>query len=72
MGNTHRHRSYDECSIERTLQPHISRIPIKQLRHRDPQALTAVTGENIEIYGIKEVTLVHDNMAIPATFIICD
>eukprot|EP00971_Amphidinium_carterae_P008494 167668-Amphidinium_carterae.1 len=31
-----------------------SHIPIKQLRHRDPQALTAVTGENIEIYGIKE------------------
>eukprot|EP00971_Amphidinium_carterae_P018824 370676-Amphidinium_carterae.1 len=34
---------------------HFSRIPIKQLRHRDPQELTAVTGENIEIYGIKEV-----------------
>eukprot|EP00971_Amphidinium_carterae_P250116 4965192-Amphidinium_carterae.1 len=51
---------------------HFSHIPIKHLRHRDPQALTAITGENIEIYGIKEVTLVHDHMAIPATFIICD
>eukprot|EP00971_Amphidinium_carterae_P345485 6486472-Amphidinium_carterae.1 len=51
---------------------HFSHIPIKQLRHRDPQALTAVTGDNIEIYGIKEVTLVHDNLAIPTTFIICD
>eukprot|EP00971_Amphidinium_carterae_P290996 5778732-Amphidinium_carterae.1 len=51
---------------------HFSHIPIKPLRLRDPKALTAATGENIDIYGIKEVTLVHDNMAIPATFIICD
>eukprot|EP00971_Amphidinium_carterae_P087282 1727290-Amphidinium_carterae.1 len=53
-------------------QEDFSHIPTKPLQHQDPQALTAVTGENINIYGIKEVTLVHDNLAIPATFIICD
>eukprot|EP00971_Amphidinium_carterae_P220015 4367524-Amphidinium_carterae.1 len=70
MGNTHRHRCYYDRSV--ASRDHFSHIPIKPLRHGDPQALTAVTGENIDIYGIKEVMLVHDNMAIPATFIICD
>eukprot|EP00971_Amphidinium_carterae_P122950 2433662-Amphidinium_carterae.2 len=31
-----------------------------------------MSGENINIYGIKEVTLVHAHIAIPTTFIICD
>eukprot|EP00971_Amphidinium_carterae_P102364 2026543-Amphidinium_carterae.1 len=72
-GKSHRAILIDTGAITSvTSREHFSHIPIKELRHRDPQALTAVTGENIEIYGIKEVTLVHDNMAIPATFIICD
>eukprot|EP00971_Amphidinium_carterae_P044906 882839-Amphidinium_carterae.1 len=60
MGNTHRHRCYYECSIKRSLQPHTNQTTTT-LQLRDPQALTAVTGENIDIYGIKEMTLVHDN-----------
>eukprot|EP00971_Amphidinium_carterae_P201164 3992027-Amphidinium_carterae.4 len=31
-----------------------------------------VNGEQINIYGIKEVTLVYQNIAIPTTFIISD
>eukprot|EP00971_Amphidinium_carterae_P090355 1789167-Amphidinium_carterae.1 len=30
---------------------HFSHITIKPLRHENPQALTAVTGENIDIYA---------------------
>eukprot|EP00971_Amphidinium_carterae_P123465 2445201-Amphidinium_carterae.1 len=51
---------------------HFKHIPTKPLRQQDPQTLTAVNGEDIHIYGIKEVALVHDNLAIPAAFIICD
>eukprot|EP00971_Amphidinium_carterae_P135445 2683828-Amphidinium_carterae.1 len=51
---------------------HFNHMQTKPLRQQDPQTLTAVNGENIHIYGIKEVTLVHDNLAIPATFILCD
>eukprot|EP00971_Amphidinium_carterae_P308701 6134410-Amphidinium_carterae.2 len=47
-------------------------IPLKPLRQQDPPAPTAVNGEQINIYGIKEVTLVHHNIAIPTTFIISD
>eukprot|EP00971_Amphidinium_carterae_P289601 5750190-Amphidinium_carterae.1 len=53
-------------------QEHFNHIPTKPLRQQDPQTPTAVNGENVHIYGIKEVTLVHDYLAIPATFIICD
>eukprot|EP00971_Amphidinium_carterae_P204008 4048321-Amphidinium_carterae.3 len=53
-------------------QEHFTHIPTKPLRQQDPQTLTAMNGENINIYGIKEVTLVHDHLAIPTTFIICD
>eukprot|EP00971_Amphidinium_carterae_P085388 1689081-Amphidinium_carterae.3 len=53
-------------------QEHFTHIPTKPLRQQDPQTLTAVNGENIDIYGIKEVTLVHDHLAIPTMFIICD
>eukprot|EP00971_Amphidinium_carterae_P350922 6491808-Amphidinium_carterae.3 len=53
-------------------QEHFTHIPTKPLRQQDPQTLTAVKGENINIYGIKEVTPVHDHLAIPTTFIICD
>eukprot|EP00971_Amphidinium_carterae_P033999 669195-Amphidinium_carterae.1 len=55
-----------------TSQEHCTHIPTKPLRRQDPQTLTAVNGENINIYGIKEVTLAHDHLAIPTTFIICD
>eukprot|EP00971_Amphidinium_carterae_P126392 2503983-Amphidinium_carterae.1 len=51
---------------------HFNHIPTKPLRQQDPQTLTAVNGKDIHIYGIKDVTLVHENLAIPATFIICD
>eukprot|EP00971_Amphidinium_carterae_P275693 5470351-Amphidinium_carterae.1 len=64
MGSTHRHWNSDKCGF--------THIPTKPLRQQDPQTLTAINGEDIHIYGIKEVTLVHDILAIPATFIICD
>eukprot|EP00971_Amphidinium_carterae_P210694 4180706-Amphidinium_carterae.1 len=51
---------------------HFNHIPTKPLRQQAPQTLTPVNREDIHIYGIKEVTLLHDNLAIPATFIICD
>eukprot|EP00971_Amphidinium_carterae_P236609 4696022-Amphidinium_carterae.1 len=47
-------------------------IQLKPLRPQDPQSITAVNGEEINIYGTKQVTLVQDNLAIPATFIISD
>eukprot|EP00971_Amphidinium_carterae_P142243 2817690-Amphidinium_carterae.1 len=53
-------------------QKHFIHIPTKPLRQQNLQTLTAVNGENINIYGIKEVTLVHEHLAIPTTFIICD
>eukprot|EP00971_Amphidinium_carterae_P178938 3548965-Amphidinium_carterae.3 len=58
-------------------QEHNTHIPTKPLRQHltrclDPQTLTAINGEDIHIYSSKEVTLVYDNLAIPATFIICD
>eukprot|EP00971_Amphidinium_carterae_P153498 3043164-Amphidinium_carterae.1 len=51
---------------------HFAHIPTKPVRQQDPQTLTAMNGENINTHGIKEVTLVHDHLAIPTTFIICD
>eukprot|EP00971_Amphidinium_carterae_P241580 4797012-Amphidinium_carterae.1 len=33
---------------------HFNHIQTKPLRQQDPQTLTAVNGENIHIYGIKE------------------
>eukprot|EP00971_Amphidinium_carterae_P092755 1836725-Amphidinium_carterae.3 len=53
-------------------QDHFTHIPLKPLRPQDPHALTAVNGEQINIYGIKEVTLVYQNIAIPTAFIISD
>eukprot|EP00971_Amphidinium_carterae_P050233 989816-Amphidinium_carterae.1 len=35
-------------------QEHFTHIPIKPLRQQDPQTLTAMNGENINIYGIKK------------------
>eukprot|EP00971_Amphidinium_carterae_P164679 3264733-Amphidinium_carterae.10 len=37
---------------------HFTNIPLKSLRAEDPHTLTAVNGEQINIYGIKQVTLV--------------
>eukprot|EP00971_Amphidinium_carterae_P348618 6490595-Amphidinium_carterae.2 len=51
---------------------HFTHRPLKPLRKQDPQTLTAVNGEETNIYGIKQVTLVQYNLAIPATFIISD
>eukprot|EP00971_Amphidinium_carterae_P311377 6188835-Amphidinium_carterae.1 len=53
-------------------QEHFTHIPLKTVRAKDPQTLTAINGENINIYGIKEVTLVYKNLAIPTTCIISD
>eukprot|EP00971_Amphidinium_carterae_P277356 5504661-Amphidinium_carterae.1 len=68
MGNTRRYGCNDKCGIRRTLHTYTNKTTTSQ----DPQTLTAMNGENIKIYGIKEVTLVHDHLAIPTTFIICD
>eukprot|EP00971_Amphidinium_carterae_P335754 6471763-Amphidinium_carterae.3 len=54
VGSTHRYRSNDKCRIRRTLHTHTT----EPLRAQDPQALTAGNAEDINIYGIKEVTLV--------------
>eukprot|EP00971_Amphidinium_carterae_P242162 4808428-Amphidinium_carterae.2 len=51
-------------------QDHSTHIPLKPLRPQDPQKLTAVNGEQINIYGIKQVTLVYQNLAIPTTFLL--
>eukprot|EP00971_Amphidinium_carterae_P228003 4522488-Amphidinium_carterae.2 len=53
-------------------QEHFPHIPLKPLRSQDPHTLTAENGEQINIYGIKEVILVYQNIAIPTTFIISD
>eukprot|EP00971_Amphidinium_carterae_P194408 3857791-Amphidinium_carterae.3 len=51
---------------------HFTNIPLKSPRAEDPHTLTAVNGEQINIYGIKQVTLVHQNLANPMTVIISD
>eukprot|EP00971_Amphidinium_carterae_P093298 1846081-Amphidinium_carterae.1 len=53
-------------------QEHFPHIPLKQLRQEDPHTLTAFNGEKINIYGLKQATLVYGNLVIPTTFIIFD
>eukprot|EP00971_Amphidinium_carterae_P147634 2926253-Amphidinium_carterae.2 len=50
-------------------QDHFPHIPLKPLRQQNPHTLTAVNGERINIYGIKDVTLVYQNIGIPTMFI---
>eukprot|EP00971_Amphidinium_carterae_P120336 2384470-Amphidinium_carterae.1 len=69
MGNTHRHWSYYECSFTQSRQSHTYQTTTTS---RSTRTYSSDRRESIEIYGIKEVTLVHDDVAIPATFIICD
>eukprot|EP00971_Amphidinium_carterae_P110443 2187902-Amphidinium_carterae.5 len=71
MGSTHRHRNNYKCRITRTFHTYTTET-VKPLRAQDPQTLTAVNGEEINICSIKQVTLVQDNLAIPATFMISD
>eukprot|EP00971_Amphidinium_carterae_P228526 4532603-Amphidinium_carterae.1 len=54
-----------------TPRHHFNHLPL-QKRAKDPQNLTSVNGESIQIYGIRHVTIVHNNLAIPTTFIIAD
>eukprot|EP00971_Amphidinium_carterae_P126727 2510690-Amphidinium_carterae.1 len=51
---------------------HFPQIPLKQLRAEDPQKLTAVNGEQVTIYRIKQFTIVYNNLAVPLAFIISD
>eukprot|EP00971_Amphidinium_carterae_P184073 3654484-Amphidinium_carterae.1 len=53
---------------------HFSNIQLKsKLKiHTHTHTLTAVNGEQINIYGSKQVTLVYKNLAIPTTFILAD
>eukprot|EP00971_Amphidinium_carterae_P168369 3336098-Amphidinium_carterae.1 len=53
-------------------QKYVPNIPLKQLRAEDPHTQTAVDGEQINVHGIKQVTLVYNKLAAPATFIIFD
>eukprot|EP00971_Amphidinium_carterae_P007538 149629-Amphidinium_carterae.1 len=53
-------------------QDHFTHIPLKPLRPQNPRTLTAVKGKQLNIYGIKEVTLFYQNLAMPTTFIISD
>eukprot|EP00971_Amphidinium_carterae_P049870 982929-Amphidinium_carterae.2 len=45
-------------------QDRFTHIPLKPLRPQDPHTLTAVNGEQLNIYRIKEVTLVYQSLAI--------
>eukprot|EP00971_Amphidinium_carterae_P216355 4294674-Amphidinium_carterae.1 len=64
MGNTYRHRCNYKCSITRSLQPHTDQTITTS---RSTSSYGSDWREHCHLdYGIKEVTLVHDNMAIPA------
>eukprot|EP00971_Amphidinium_carterae_P252195 5007067-Amphidinium_carterae.1 len=46
-------------------QDHFTHISLKPLRPQDPHTLTVINGKQLNIYGIDEVTLVYQNLAMP-------
>eukprot|EP00971_Amphidinium_carterae_P296918 5898565-Amphidinium_carterae.3 len=62
--NTNRRQKIHRCKPNQT--------PMGNTYRHWCHQLTAVNGETINIYGIKQVTLVYKNFAIPTTFIISD
>eukprot|EP00971_Amphidinium_carterae_P013107 258399-Amphidinium_carterae.1 len=46
---------------------HFSHKQLQHLRAEDPQSPTSMNGESLQIYGIRRVTVKHNNLAIAAT-----
>eukprot|EP00971_Amphidinium_carterae_P351577 6492171-Amphidinium_carterae.3 len=63
-------RSHDKRHFTKPLHSHTIETTQTTRPAMVPHLLTAVNGEQIIIYGIKQVTLVYQNLAIPTTFII--
>eukprot|EP00971_Amphidinium_carterae_P313213 6224906-Amphidinium_carterae.1 len=53
-------------------QRYFDHKPLGRLRQCDPQTLPSVSGEGLQIYGIRQVTMIHNSLAILTTFTIAD
>eukprot|EP00971_Amphidinium_carterae_P300754 5975696-Amphidinium_carterae.1 len=61
-----RHKSNDIISTTTSPQPHTT-------EETKTRRLTSVNGQSLQIYGIRHVTMIHNNnLAIPTTFVIAD
>eukprot|EP00971_Amphidinium_carterae_P002690 53409-Amphidinium_carterae.1 len=72
IGGKEQHKTTINAGTITSVAPkhHFEHIMLNKIRPEDPQTLTSVNGESLQIYGTIHVTMIHNKLAIPTTFII--